>query len=298
MDNNPWAELATDDIDLASVLVKGVPFDGAASVGKGAYMAPYTIRSLSKFLPPITEEGVLLKDFYLKDYGDFEIDVIWERFFQTVEAGATDLIMTGKFCIFLGGDHSVGIPLENAFLNMYAGKKLGVIHFDSHSDILNEYESMRWSHACTQRRALENGNLKDEGLTLVGIRSWEAEELEFLASHPDITTISAIDIYENGVRSVIDRILAHYEGYDAVYLTLDIDVLDPCYAPGTGTPECGGLSTRELLQIIKSLVRQLPVKAMDIVEVSPPLDSPNNITSWAALKVIYEVLGQLYLKSR
>ena len=87
-----------------------------------------------------------------------------------------------------------------------------------------------------------------------------------------------------------------YSDYDAVYFTLDIDVLDPAFAPGTGTPEAGGLTSRELIEITKFLLSELPITAMDVVEVSPPLDSENSITSWAALKIIYEVFGQLFAK--
>jgi agmatinase len=95
---------------------------------------------------------------------------------------------------------------------------------------------------------------------------------------------------------VCQALKERFQNYDAVYLTLDIDVLDPSCAPGTGTPEAGGLESREMLEIIKFLIPNLPIKAMDIVEVSPPLDSENNITSWAALKIIYEVFGKLSLK--
>ena len=118
---------------------------------------------------------------------------------------------------------------------------------------------------------------------------------DFLSKHPDIKVIRALEVYEKGINHTIDTLLERYQGFDVIYLTLDIDVLDPAYAPGTGTPEGGGLSTREMMQIIKVLFQELPIKAMDIVEVSPPLDS-SDITSWAALKIMYEVFGQLYLK--
>ena len=170
-----------------------------------------------------------------------------------------------------------------------------MIHFDSHSDIFDEFEGHKWSHACTQRRALEHENLKDEGLSLIGIRAWEDLEVEFFKKHKDIQVITAAQIYKKGINYVKAKLNERYRDYDVVYLTLDIDVLDPAFAPGTGTPESGGLSTREMIELIKFTINKLPIKAMDIVEVSPPLDS-SDITSWAALKIIYEVFGQLYLK--
>lgn len=293
--NIAWAELAVDKMEDANVIIKGIPFDNAASVGKGAALAPDNIRKLSKVLPNITETGIVLDNFGVKDEGDFEVDLNWERYFLEIEEGAKDLFQRDKFCIFLGGDHSVTIPLEKAFVEMNQGKKVGVIHFDSHCDILNEYIGSGWAHACTQRRALEYG-LKDEGLTFVGVRSWEAEELDFLVKHSDITIISAEEVYELEINAVIDTLVEKYINFDAVYMTIDIDVLDPAYAPGTGTPEGGGLSTREMMKVVKLLVKNLPIKAMDIVEVSPPLDVKNNITSWAALKLIYEVFGALHVK--
>ncbi len=295
MTNKAWAELNISDINKADVLIKAVPWDSAASAGKGASQAPDRIRQLSKILPAFTENGTELKDFFVFDDGDFEVDLNWERYWKTIRSGASEMIGVGKFCLFLGGDHSVTIPLEEAFLDVHFGKKVGIIHFDSHSDILDEYCGHKWSHACTQRRALEHPAIDDDGLSLVGIRSWEGEELEYLAVHPDIKVVTAEKLWTEGITDTIEALINKYEDFEAVYVTIDIDVLDPAFAPGTGTPEAGGLSSRELMQIIKQLISRLPVKAMDIVEVSPPLDS-SDITSWAALKLIYEVFGQVLIK--
>ena len=294
---NHWAELLTDNLEKADVIIKGIPFDGGASFGKGASQAPDRIRYLSRVLPPVSEEGIIFKDkFFVKDEGDFDVDLNWKRYYKHIEEVVGKMLNQGKFCLFLGGDHSVTIPLEISFLNYNKGKKTGIIHFDSHCDIFDEFEGHKWSHACTQRRALENENLEENGLTLIGIRAWEDLELEYLSEHQDIEVITAADIYEKGINYVKEKLEEKYSGFDAIYLTLDIDVLDPAYAPGTGTPECGGLSTREMMQLVKYMIKDLQIKAMDIVEVSPPLDS-SDITSWAALKIIYEVFGQLYLKN-
>jgi agmatinase len=100
-------------------------------------------------------------------------------------------------------------------------------------------------------------------------------------------------MFQDGYKKAVDLLVEKFSGYDMIYITLDIDVLDPAFAPGTGTPEAGGISSRELMYIINQLMEKLPVKAMDIVEVSPPLDTENQITSWAAVKVIYEVFAKL-----
>ena len=127
----------------------------------------------------------------------------------------------------------------------------------------------------------------------MGGNSYEYEEVEFYEQHPETMVIKAYDIFREGYEAAVEKLVEKFKEYEAVYITLDIDVLDPAYAPGTGTPEAGGLSSRELMYMINRLMEELPVKAMDIVEVSPSLDTPNQITSWAAVKIMYEVFAQL-----
>jgi len=290
-DRLPWGGLSADSLEEADLVVMGIPFDGAVSAGRGAAAAPDRLRQLSQILPPVTEQGTVFSSLKLWDQGNVTAHLDWEKYFGEVKLQAYNLMTRQKFCLFLGGDHSISIPLETAFAEVHAGEKVGIIHFDAHSDIADEYDSHRWSHACTQRRALELPNVESTGLTLVGIRSYLEEELEFLAKHPEIRVISAREIYCQGLAHTYKVISERYRGWRSIYLSIDVDVLDPAFAPGTGTPEGGGLSTRELMELVKGIMTHLPVKAVDIVEVSPPLDSANNITCWAALKVIYEIFG-------
>jgi len=286
-----WGDIpAGDSVDEADVIIMGVPFDGAVSASRGAAAAPDCLRELSRIPAPVTEEGALLTSLRLWDAGNVSPHLNWEKYFAEVEEEAYNLLAKDKFCLFLGGDHSVTIPLETAFARAHADEKIGIIHFDSHTDIADKYDEHRWSHACTQRRALELPNVEADGLTFVGIRSYIEDELKFLAEHPEIRVISAREVYRLGVADTYKAISERYAAYRSIYFTIDIDVLDPAFAPGTGTPESGGLSTRELMELTKEIVINLPVKAVDIVEVAPPLDS-SDITSWAALKVIYEIFG-------
>lgn len=287
-----WREIQTNDPVKADLCILGIPFDGAASVGKGAAHAPDTIRECSKVLPPVNSTGERFPNIRVFDQGDVEFSLDWKAFFQRVEEEALRLLQTGKFCIFLGGDHSVTIPLANAFTKYQQGKKIGFIHFDSHPDLCDEYEDSPWSHACPLKRVLDDC-IAPRDLAQVGIRSYESEEVDLYDAHPELLVIKAHEIFKSGYQTAIDKLIAHFTGYDAIYLTLDIDVLDPAFAPGTGTPEAGGLSSRELMEIINQLFDQLPVKAMDIVEISPPLDTVNQITAWAGVKIIYEVLAKL-----
>jgi agmatinase len=286
-----WSGLAAARDPGAQIGILGVPFDGAVSFRKGAAQAPARIRALTHYMPPITEEGHALDGLTICDYGDVERDLNWERYFGTVAERALSAL-DHPFTLFLGGDHSVGIPLMGAFSSKFDGP-FGVLHIDAHTDLIDIYEGHPWSHACTERRALELPNLAPQHLVFCGIRSWEGEELRFLADHPEITVHTARAMHQDGVEATAQRVIARLSGLDRVYLTLDIDSLDPAYAPGTGTPEAGGLTTRALLEFLRLIFAGLPVRAMDVVEVAPPLDHCD-ITSFAAMKLIYEVFGWVH----
>lgn len=295
IDLKPWGELNAKNIAEANICVMGIPFDGAVSCGKGAATAPEVIRSLSRYLPATTETGRILSNIRIYDEGDVPIDLSWDRYYGTVETEAYMLLKEGKFCLFIGGDHSVTIPLHKAFgryCKEKGNRKIGVIHFDSHADICDTYDNHKWSHACTERRTVEDV-ISTSDLAYVGLRSYEIEELEYFELHPEILVVKAYDVFKEGYVAAYKKLADRFKYYDAVYFTLDIDVLDPAYAPGTGTPEAGGLTSREMIELTKLMITNLPIKAMDIVEVSPPLDQKNNITSWAALKIMYEVFGCL-----
>lgn len=287
-----WSGLAWDS-PTPNVGILGVPFDNASSYRRGSAQAPAKIRSITPHIAPVTEEGHILSEFSVCDYGDVEPDLEWERYFATVTTKAKD-VLDQPFSLFLGGDHSVTIPLVDAFSQKMSGN-IGVLHLDAHTDLMYRFEGHRWSHACTARRVLEYPAMGPQNLVFVGIRSWLEEELVFLGENSEIGVHSAREVFVKGIEKVAEEVIGQLKWLDAIYLTLDIDVLDPAYAPGTGTPEAGGLSTRQLLEFLRLIFDKLPIKAMDIVEVSPPLDC-SDITSMAAIKVIYEVFGWLLKK--
>jgi len=283
----PWRDLLVEDLSVADIVLLGIPFDENCSCGEGTRFAPDKLRELSGYLPPVTENGEIIFA-KLFDFGNVDMEESIEFFFKKVATKAFEVISSGKFPIFLGGDHSVSIPLKQAFAKFHQGKRIGIIHFDAHADICDIYDDSKLSHASVNARALETG-FKDSDIMMVGIRSFEIQELSFFENHPhQVLLASQLDsLKETGIAN---EIITYFASFDAIYLSVDIDVLDPAYAPGTGTPEAGGLSSRRLINIIRKLVQQLPIKAMDLVEISPPRDV-NDITSWAGLKLLLEVFS-------
>lgn len=283
-----WSSLISQDDD-AEIGVLGVPFDNAVSWRGGTRHAPQRIRSITPYLAFVTEEGTVLQ-VRVKDYGDMESDLNWERFFEATEVSAAEVINgKHKLAFFLGGDHSVGIPLFKAFAKSFQGP-VGYIQFDSHADLADYHEGHAWSHANTARRNLEQPNFSPFHLAFVGLRSFLTEEMDFYAAHPEIGWHTARSVYRRGIEAVARDVIAQMKGVEAVYMSLDIDGIDPSCTPGTGTPEHGGPTTRECLEFLRLIFAELPIRAMDIVEVSPPLDI-SDVTSLAALKVMYEVFG-------
>lgn len=288
-----WSGMISDD-PSAEVGVLGVPFDRAVSFRAGTSLAPAKLRELTTHLCCCAEEGQPLS-LRVRDYGDVPADLEWSRYFQEVEERAKE-VLDHPHALFLGGDHSVTIPLMRAF-NLSVGGPFGVIHFDAHLDLFDTLDGHHWSHACSERRALELSGLDPQHLVLVGVRSFCQEEQDFLKTHPEISCYTARQCYQRGIEEIAEEVVERLRGVEAVYFTLDIDGLDPAYAPGTGIPEAGGLSTRDLLELVRIVFMKLPIRALDVVEVAPPLDH-SDITAFASLKAIYEAWGVIQEKQK
>ena len=287
---NEFRDLMAKNENEANVFLCGVPFDKNASVGKGASLAPKVIRELSYDLPALDMVGNNLTKVKIYDLGDFCGDN-----FENLQKEIHDKLLTKDgFHIILGGDHSIAIASERAFYDdcLKRGKTPVIIHMDAHPDICDVYEGSKYSHACPIFRALEYG-YKDENITMVGIRGFEAQEIETFKKHPKLDVFKSFDIKKLGVEALLTLLVAKYRDpqYE-VYFSYDIDANDPAYAPGTGTPEAFGLTNFETVAILTGLIANLNVTCLDIVEVAPPLDV-NNITSWLALKSLYEVFHTL-----
>jgi agmatinase len=280
-----WADLHRPDLtpDEADFTVLGVPYDGAACARKGAALGPERIRFWSMHLTPFSEDRVRLGELRICDLGDMSITKQEEDFKVVCEKVAA----LPNVPIVLGGDHSISIPVLQAQRERYRDQRLGVLWVDAHPDLCDVFTGSKLSHACVLRRALEFG-IESQDVCLVGVRSWEDQEID-LIENGGFHVYTTADVAERGMKSVASRVYSKLSRCDAVHISLDIDCLDPAFAPGTGIPESGGLTSREVIMLIKSL-RGLPLVGLDLVEVSPPID-PSEATVFAALKIIMEYLA-------
>ena len=293
-DNKIWAGLNCPEIPMekADIVVFGIPFDGGISFRAGSKDAPGELRNITYFIDPTTERFESIAGLKVLDIGDVQGENR-DEIFKRAEEITYQAIKAGKLITMIGGDHSTTIPVLKG-IDKALEKPLGIIHLDAHFDLCNEMGGNELSHGCTERRALELKNVKDIGnIFFVGIRSVETQELSFIHDEK-INIIKAMDFRRNGTDKSLEIIKEKMKKFTRVYITIDIDVLDPAYAPGTGTPKFGGLDSRELLDLLYGLF-DLPIIGFDVVEVAPSLDD-SKIALFAARKIIIECWGHYYRK--
>lgn len=288
-----WFDLAQSfsekEWDRIDVIIQGVPYDEGSVGRRGAYLAPDKLRALSRTGWAVAESGELIDRIRLTDVGDIRIGRDREAFHRFVAQRFT-AFPKSAFLLHLGGDHSISIPLVKAFGLRERGS-CGLLLLDAHPDAWDSYEGNPLAHACVLRRVLEDPSFSPKKVAIVGLRSYAPEEIDFLRRN-NIFYITARDFYLRGADRSAQQIIESLYEQDNIYLSLDIDVFDPAYAPGTGFPVPGGLNTRAVLTFLRLVFAKLNVVAMDLVEISPPLDS-SEITSALGAKIILEVLGFL-----
>jgi guanidinobutyrase / D-arginase len=281
-----------EDVPDLSVAVLGVPFDSGVSYRPGARFGPAHIRQSSRLLRPYNP-ALDVSPFaahQVVDAGDLPVNPFDIRqALAEIERGAGELADAGARLLVLGGDHSIALPMLRTMHARHG--PLAVLHFDAHLDTWDTYFGEPYTHGTPFRRAAEEGLLDAEHCLHIGIRGplYSARDLPESAGL-GFATIGADELERLGVDQVIERMRDRL-GAGPVYVSVDIDVLDPAHAPGTGTPEAGGLTSRELLALLRGLAGAELVSA-DIVEVSPPYDHAE-LTGIAAAHVGYELLSVL-----
>jgi len=280
-----WADLYRESYtpSESEFTIIGVPYDGAACARKGAALGPERMRFWSTHLTPFSEDRTRLGDIKICDLGDLTVND-QARDFEGIRQKVATL---PNLPIVLGGDHSISIPIFQAQRERYKDLRLGVLWVDAHPDLCDVFTGSKLSHACVLRRALEFG-IDPQDVCMVGLRSWEDQEID-LIENGGLNVYSAALIAERGMKSVAASVYSKLSACDAVHISLDIDCLDPAFAPGTGIPDSGGLTSREVITLIKSM-QGLPLVGLDLVEVAPPID-PSEATIFAALKIIMEFIA-------
>jgi agmatinase len=227
------------------------------------------------------------------DYGDIDVvpvDVLATQI--AIERDVKRLVSHGVRVVSLGGDHSISLPLLRAHAAKYG--RMAVVHFDAHPDTWDaEFGEHRYSHGTPFRRAIEEGLIDTAAYVQVGIRGPTGGPQDYAdALRLGTRMITLDEALERGVGAVIDEIVSKV-GRRATYVTLDIDAIDPAFAPGTGTPEVGGFTSHQILQLVRGL-SGLNIVGADIVEVSPPFDH-GHITAILAANLVFEILSVMAL---
>ena len=281
-----------DEVSQADVAIVGVPFDSGVSYRPGARFGPSHIRESSRLLRPYNPalQVPVFASQQVVHAGDLAVNPFSiDEAIGAIERGARDLLERAPFVLTLGGDHTVALPMLRAVSARHG--PVAVVHFDAHLDTWDTYFGAAYTHGTPFRRAAEEGLLDRTGCLHVGIRGplYTGADLD-QDSELGFQVISAPDVDQLGVPGMVERI-AQRVGDRPVYVSVDIDVLDPAHAPGTGTPEAGGLTSRELLAALRSFAR-LNLVGADVVEVAPAYDHAQ-ITGIAAAHVGYELLSAL-----
>jgi agmatinase len=284
---------ASRDLDGVAVAIVGVPFDSGTTYRGGTRFGPRKIRESSLLIWGYNQALHTFPTRELKavDYGDVEvIPVDIASTMDNIANAVKHILQRGVTVIALGGDHSISLPLLRAHASQFG--RLAVVHFDAHPDTWDsEFQNHPYSHGTPFRRAIEENLIDTDAYVQIGIRGPTSGRDDLSEARAMGAKIVGIDqVFGSGIPSVINKV--HSTVVDRpVYVSLDIDSVDPAFAPGTGTPEVGGLSSYQILQLVRGL-QGLRIVGFDLVEVCPPYDH-SEITSILAANLAFEFLSLL-----
>jgi agmatinase len=284
----------------ADIVILGAPFDGGTSHRPGARFGPMAIRA-TDYLPHDGSRPSLamrtdgLVDLTVVDAGDVEMysgDI--ETALPLLETAVEKVTRSGAIPVVLGGDHSITYPDAKGVANVVGHGRVSMIHFDAHADTGDIAFGSLWGHGQPMRRLIDSGALRGDRFLQVGLRGYwpPPETLEWMAEQR-MRSYEMTEIVHRGLTECLTEAFGiAMDECDGVFLSVDVDVCDPGHAPGTGTPEPGGLSARDLLDAVRRICLELPVVGIDVVEVSPPYDHAE-ITAALANRVVLEALSAI-----
>ena len=284
----------------ADIVIVGAPIDSGTSHRSGAKFGPQAIRG-GDYLPHDASRPHLalrtdgLKDLTVVDAGDLMMPGGDLAASLTVLREATEKIsQAGAIPVILGGDHSIASADVAGIANHRGHGKISMIHFDAHADTGEEHFGALIGHGTPMRRLIEDGYMRGDRFLQLGLRGyWPDHATLAWMRDQGMRSYEMTEIHHRGLNTVLDESFATLtDGCDGVFLSVDIDVVDPGMAPGTGTPEPGGMTSRELLEAVRRICLELPVVGIDIVEVAPAFDSAD-ITAILANRVVLEALSAI-----
>ncbi len=289
----------------ASAVILGAPFDGGTSHRPGCRFGPQAIR-VTDYLPQDGRRPHLaldidpLVDLGVVDAGDVvmlpgEIESSLER----LESAVQQLAVAGLVPVVLGGDHTIALPDVTGVARAVGWGRVSVVHFDAHADTADTQYGSLLGHGTPMRRLIESGAVRGDRFLQIGLRGyWPGPEALAWMAEQGMRSYEMTEIVDRGLDECLTEAFAvATDGCDAVFASIDIDVVDPGLAPGTGTPEPGGLSGRQLLDAVRRVTSELPVAGIDVVEVSPPYDHAE-VTAYLANRVVLEALSGIAHRRR
>jgi len=287
-----------ETIGDAGVVILGAPLDWGTSYRPGARFAPAAVRDADYLEPdghrPHLDTGIdPLQVLGVVDIGDVTMAPGYiEDGIDRIRSVVTAVAATGAVPLVIGGDHTITFPNAGGVADVYGHGEIALIHFDAHADTGASHYGMLYGHGTPMRRLIESGAVPGHRFVQIGLRGyWPDPETVAWMRDQGMRSFFMSEIVERGLAAVVDDAVRHAAaGARGVFISVDIDVVDPAAAPGTGTPEPGGLTARDLLDTVRRLGRELEVVGADVVEVAPAYD-PSHITALLANRVILELLN-------
>ncbi|MGN6686236.1 MAG: agmatinase [Actinomycetales bacterium] len=287
-------------LEGADVVIVGAPFDGGTSHRSGARFGPQAIRQACYLAhdgsrPSLALRVDGLRDLVVRDAGDVEMysgDI--ETSLESLRRAVATVTAAGTVPVVLGGDHSIAYSDGRGVADVRGDGRVSMLHFDAHADTGHEEFGSLWGHGQPMRRLIDSGALRGDRFLQIGLRGyWPGPETLGWMAGQGMRSYEMTEVVHRGLDACLDEAFAiAVDGCEGVFLSVDVDVVDPGMAPGTGTPEPGGLTSRQLLDAVRRICLELPVVGIDVVEVSPPYDTAD-VTAYLANRVVLEALSAM-----
>jgi agmatinase len=301
VDRCSWEAVPAD----ADVVIVGAPFDGGTSHRPGTRFGPMAMRQACYLAhdgsrPSLAMRVDALRDLRVYDAGDVEMfagDI--ERSLGALEAAVAAVAAAGAIPVVLGGDHSIALPDATGVARHVGWGRVSLVHFDAHADTGDIEFGSLYGHGQPMRRLIESGAVRGDRFLQIGLRGyWPGPEVLSWMSDRAMRSFEMTEIVARGLDECLSEAFTiATDSCDGVFLSVDVDVVDPGMAPGTGTPEPGGLTARQLLDAVRRCCYELPVAGVDVVEVAPPYDV-SDVTAYLGNRVVLEALSAIARRRR